>query len=83
MQQVWFCETGDNVALTDERHIVPSLQISFSTCTNVKIDPILQDANNEGVLHYRVTGRRRDDTADFDETHIFTRIQVYDQPTHL
>lgn len=83
MTNVWFCETGDNVAFTNKSHLIPALQISFGSCTNVQITPVPQDDNRSGTLQFRVTGRRRDDTADFDETHTFTMVQVYDEPVHL
>lgn len=81
MRSVFITEAPcDILALTDKSLIEPSIQESYSTCSNVEI---LKLATTDAWTHYVVTGTRADETDSFCEIVKVREVLLYDQPTHL
>ena len=74
---MWVCMTGDRVLL-DETHIIPSIQITFSRCRNVRIEEI--KSNKPSRRHFVVFTENLPGGTEM----IFDRVIFRaDEPTHL
>jgi hypothetical protein len=78
---IWLVSApADETAFADFNLIVPSLEISYSACKNVKIERTYDTA---GIGGFTITGRRADETADFKEFVPCREHLLYNEPVHV
>lgn len=79
MTQVWMCRNSDtDIHIFNRReHLLPSVELSFSRCKDVKVEKKEEFRN----VTYTVTGTR--DDGPFEEKITFQCIPVWTEPSHL
>lgn len=81
MTQVWMCRNSDtDIHLFNRQdHLRPSVEISFSRCTDVTITERYVGHLNE--LIFEVKGKI--EGLPFTEQVVFRRLPVWTEPSHL
>lgn len=79
MTQVWMIRNSDTDIHLFNRHehLLPSVQISYSTCQNVSIE---MQRSQDGT-YFDVIGKRQNE--DFHDTIFAKCLPVWTEPSHL
>lgn len=79
MTQVWMIRNSDTDIHLFNRyeHLKPSVEISYSRCTEV----IINERREDREVFYEVSGKR--DGQWFNETVCFIQLPVWTEPSHL
>lgn len=79
MSQVWMVRNSDTDIHLFNRaeHLKPSVEISYSRCTQVKI----AERREGREIHFHILGKRQG--IDFSETVIAYCYPVWTEPSHL